>query len=145
MDSNVFLHAFLTPRRPLVEEEQLVKEEAKAIVKRVEEGEEVAMTTVHLSEVVNIIEAGLGLQRSLGFLAWAVASDNVEVYPVTLEDYGSVLPLARDNGISANDALAYLSMGLHGLREIYSFDRHFDKLRDVRRIPSSKHPNVGSR
>jgi len=67
VDSNVFLHAFLRPRRTLTEREQLVKDEAKSIVKRLEEGEEAATTTVHLSEVVNILETGLGLERSLGF------------------------------------------------------------------------------
>jgi len=112
-----------------------VKEEAKAIVKSVEELEEVTTTTVHLSEVVNIIETGLGLQESLGFLTWIITSQNIKVYPVALEDYESAMPLAKENNISANDALAYLSMKTHEIREIYSFDRHFDKLEDITRLP----------
>ncbi len=87
VDSNVFLHAFLVPRRSLTEEEKYVKDEVKGIVKGIEEGEEVVTSTVHLSEVVNIVESGLSLQKSLGFLAWAVTSDNVKVHPVTLQDY----------------------------------------------------------
>ena len=135
IDSNVFLHAFLVPRRSLTEEEKYVKDEAKGIVKGIEEGEEVVTSTVHLSEVVNIVESGLSLQKSLGFLAWAVTSDNVKVHPVTLQDYEAALPLANDNDVSINDALAYSFMVADGIKEIYSFDRHFDNLKDIARLP----------
>jgi predicted nucleic acid-binding protein len=46
VDSNVFLHAFLRPRRELSEEERRVKEVAKEIVRGIEGGEGVAMSTV---------------------------------------------------------------------------------------------------
>jgi len=135
VDSNIFLHAFLIPRRTLAKREQKVKDEAKGIVERIEKGEEAAMTTAHLSEVVNIIETGSGLQESLGFLAWVLSKKNVKVYPVSIQHYEAAMPLAKDNGISANDALAYLSMKAHKLREIYSFDKHFDQLEDIVRLP----------
>ena len=134
VDSNVFLHAFLRPRRELSEEERRVKEAAKEVVRGIEGGEGMAMSTVHLSEVVNIIESGLGLQRSLGFLAWAISRTNIDFYPTDAGDYGSALSVARESGVSANDALAYLLMKEHGLDEVYSFDRHFDQL-DVSRLP----------
>jgi len=133
----MFLHAFLTPRRKLTKEEQKVKDEAKAIVERIEGDEEVAMTTAHLSEVVNIVETGLGLQKSLGFLAWIITKENIKVYPTAIEHYETAMPLAKDKRISANDALAYLSMKAHGLREIYSFDKHFDQLKDAIRLPKT--------
>jgi predicted nucleic acid-binding protein len=136
VDSNVFLHAFLRPRRTLTEREQLVKDEAKSIVKRLEEGEEAATTTVHLSEVVNILETGLGLERSLGFLSWVVSSGNMRVYPVSVEDYEAAVPVAKERGISANDALAYAVMRKEGIEEIYSFDRHFDGLGDIMKVPT---------
>jgi len=69
VDSNVFLHAYLIPRRPPTKDERRIKDEAKAIVKTIEGSEEVATTVVHLSEVVNIVETGLGVKESLGFLA----------------------------------------------------------------------------
>lgn len=135
VDSNIFLHAFLIPRRRLTEEEQKVKDEAKAIVERIEGDEEVAMTTAHLSEVLNIIETGLSLKKSLGFLAWVITKDNIQVYPVGIEHYEKAMPTAEENGISVNDALAYTIMQMHGLKEIYSFDRHFDQLREIKRLP----------
>lgn len=135
VDSNVFLHAFLRPRRKLTQEELRVKDEAKAIVKRIEEGEEVAMSTAHLSEIVNIVESGLGIEKSLGFLAWILTMDNIEVYSVGLGHYEKALPIAEESGVSANDALAYLFMKNYGLKEIYSFDKHFNQLKDIVRLP----------
>jgi hypothetical protein len=136
LDSNVFLHAFLAPHRTLTNEEQRVKDEAKVIIKSVEGGEEVAMSTAHLSEVVNIVEARLGLQKSLGLLTWAISSENITIYPVALEDYGGTLLLAKENNISANDALAYLCMKKQGIREVYSFDKHFGQFKDIVRLPT---------
>jgi predicted nucleic acid-binding protein len=137
VDSNIFLHAFLKPRRKLTQKELNIKEEAQTIVKEIEAGEEVALSTTHISEVVNVIETSLGLEKSLGFLAWIVTKDNVEVYSVGLGHYETSLPLAKENEISANDALAYLFMKNHGLKEIYSFDKHFDQLKDIVRLPKT--------
>jgi len=91
VDSNIFFHSFLKPRRKLREKELKIKKEAQAIVKRIEGGEEVAMTTSHLSEVVNMIETSLGLEKSLGFLAWVVTMNNIEVYSVGLRSLRDVL------------------------------------------------------
>lgn len=137
MDSNIFLHAFLKPRRKLTEKELKIKEEAQAIVKRIEGDEEVAMSTAHLSEVVNVIETSLGLEKSLGFLAWVMTMDNIEVYSVGLGHYETSLPLAKENEMSANDALACLFMRSYGLKEIYSFDKHFDRLKDIVKLPKA--------
>jgi len=135
VDFDIFLHALLIPRRKLTVEEQRVKDESKDIVKRIEEGEEVAMTTAHLSEIVNIIETGLGLQKSLGFLIWVITRSNLLIYSTTVEDYETAMTIAEENNISANDALAYLFMKRRGLTEICSFDRHFNYLNDVTKPP----------
>jgi len=137
VDSNIFLHAFLKPRRKLMQRELKIKEEAQDIVKKIEAGEEVAMSTTHLSEVVNVIETSLGLKKSLGFLAWVITMDNIEIYSVGLGHYETSLPLAKENEISANDALAYLFMKSYGLKEMYSFDKHFDRLKDIVRMPKT--------
>jgi predicted nucleic acid-binding protein len=134
VDSNIFLHAFLKPRRVLTRKEKGIKEGAKAIVERLQKGEEFAITTAHLSEVVNIIEAGLGLEQSLGFLAWMGVCENARITPVAMKDYEQALPVARDRGVSANDALAYISMREMDISKVYSFDRHFDQFEGVLRL-----------
>jgi hypothetical protein len=134
VDSNVFLHAILTPRRKLNEEEKRTKEASKKIVERIEEGEKVSITAVHLSEVVNIIESGIGLRKSLGFLAWAITTESIQIFPTIKENYENSLSIASERGISINDAIAYISMRENNIAEIYSFDKHFDQLKDIKRV-----------
>ena len=136
IDSNIFLHAFLKPRRNLSEQESEIKEQSKIILERVEQGEEVGLSVVHLSEVINILESGSGLQVAQGFLAWVISSDNVEVYPVSAEDYEVALPLSQEYAISPNDALAVNKMRSKKLVEIYSHDKHFEQIQDIRKITS---------
>ena len=45
--------------------------------------------------------------------------------------------MAGENGVSANDALAFLFMKDYGLKEIYSFDKHFDRLKEAVRLPKT--------
>ncbi|MEM2424566.1 MAG: type II toxin-antitoxin system VapC family toxin [Candidatus Bathyarchaeia archaeon] len=137
IDSNVFLHAFLMPRRSLRSEEQKIKNEAKLIIRDVEGGEEVATTTAHLSEIVNVVEDGLGLHKALSLLAWMISNENIKVYTVSAEDYEKAIPVAREKNVSANDALAYICMKTNGIKEIYSFDKHFDQLKDITRLPKT--------
>lgn len=47
---------------------------------------------------------------------------------VGVRDYEAALLLAREKEISANDALAYLLVKAHGISEIYTFDKHFQKI-----------------
>ncbi len=77
----------------------------------------------------------MGLRESLGFLAWAFTAENFKVLEVRKEDYEASLPVAQDHQVSANDALAYMLMTRQGLKEVYSFDGHFDRFSEVKRLP----------
>jgi len=57
IDASVFLYAFLKPKRRVSEDVLELKENAKRILSRIEEGEEVVTTVVHLSEIANILES----------------------------------------------------------------------------------------
>lgn len=125
IDANVFLYAVIKPKgevAPLVLER---KKKAKEILKRIENGEEVVTTVVHLSEVANILEAKLNLTVALEFTEDLLTAENVLVLPVAAEDYLKAVLVARDKGVSVNDALACLKMKELGIDEIYTFDRHF--------------------
>jgi len=122
IDASVFIYAVLKPRRPLTDGERSVKERAKGVLRRVDEGERVLTTVVHLSEVANVLE------DVAGALLAARAKENVVVEAVSAEDYLESAVLAGEKGVSVNDALAYLVMRRRGVREIYTFDKHFEKL-----------------
>jgi len=135
LDLSVFLHAYLKPRRPLTGREVAVKAAAQEVLRRVEEGEPVFTTVVHLSEVANVVESRVGLQASLGLVARLLSLESVEVLPVSRDDYEEALSVAQRFSVSLNDAVAYVKMLEIGASEVYTFDRHFTNLPGVSVLP----------
>lgn len=134
MDSNVFIHAYIKPRRRLQEHEKRIKEEAKAIIERVSRGEEVVTTVVHLGEIANLLESFMPFEVALEVIRGILLKDNIHIEAVSCQDYLSALAIAEDSVVGLNDALAYGIMIHKGIREIYSFDKDFDKLENVMRV-----------
>lgn len=133
IDSNVFLYAMIKPRRSPDEELLKRKEHAKKILLRIEGGEKVATTLIHLSEIANILEAKVNLTTAINFLESMLLAENIKLLPVSVEDYLRAVLISKEKRISVNDALAYLKMKELGIEEIYTFDRHFQNL-DVKVI-----------
>jgi len=129
LDSSVFLHAYLKPRRKLTPREILVKKDAKSIVEKVDNGEESVLTTVvHVSEILNIIESRLGLRYSIYIASRIFSLKNIEIAQVRRIDYEKALAVAEHYNVSLNDALAYIKMKEYNVEEIYTFDKHFKNL-----------------
>jgi predicted nucleic acid-binding protein len=135
LDSSVFLHAYLTPRRSLTKKETKMKEIAKAIIKEVEEGLPVATSTVHICEIANIIESRVSLTAALGLVSTLFSRENIDVLVVTSEDYKRAILIARRYQVSLNDAVAYLKMKEEGITKIYTFDSHFKNFGDIVILP----------
>jgi len=135
LDSSVFLHAYLKPKRSLTPREAAVKRAAQEVLVRVEEGEPVVTTVVHVSEVANIVEARLGLSYSIKLVAGILSKENIEILPVEPSDFGTAVDLAERYAVSVNDALAYVKMKEAGVEEAYTFDRHFYNMPGVRVLP----------
>jgi uncharacterized protein len=134
IDANVFVHAFLNPKRPLQAHEFTIKESAKKIVLRLEEGEPMMTTVVHLSEVANIMETRMFARDALEVLSSIVFLEKLVILGSSGEAYRSALSAAEMLNLGVNDALAYLAMKENSLTELYSFDRDYDVLGDVKRI-----------
>jgi len=135
IDANVFIYAILKPKRELNEKELKIKRVSKEIFNRINEGEEVVTTVVHLSEVANVLEDAANLSFAISFLKDVLIKGNVIVEEVSDRDYMESVLLAEEKGVSINDALAYILMKRKGIEEIYTFDRHFENL-DVRIVNS---------
>jgi predicted nucleic acid-binding protein len=88
----------------------------------------VITTIVHLSEAANVLEDVAGIYFAAKFIRDVLLKKNI-----TVEDYIESAIFAEEWGISVNDALAYLTMKRKGVNEIYTFDKHFEKL-DVKII-----------
>ena len=131
IDANVFIYAVLKPERELNEKEQALKNASKEIFKRVNDGEEVMTSVVHLSEVANVLEDAANLSFAISFLKDILIKRNVIVEEVNDKDYIESVLVAEVKRISINDALAYLLMKKKEIEEIYTFDKHYENL-DVR-------------
>ena len=134
VDASVFVYAFLKPKRKLKLHEVNIKDAAKKIVSRINEGEEVAMSVVHFSEVCNVLEDHLSLEEAFEIERGLLFRENIVIHEVSEEDYIEALLVAEDQKVGANDALAYVLMKEAGLGKIYSFDKDFDAFKDVKRI-----------
>jgi len=128
IDANVFIYAILKPKSSLPAAVQKKKSAAKNIFLRVNEGEPVITTTVHLSEVANVLEDTAGLEFVIDLLTAIFSKPTIEVEPVTPDIYLESALTAKKSGISVNDALALLVMEKRGIEEIYTFDRHFGQV-----------------
>ena len=132
LDSSIFLHAYLKPRRKLRQREKIIKEMAKKILEKIEGGEEVVTTVIHLAEILNIVESRLGLKYSISLLARILSLPNILIEGVGLDDYKNGLTISERYGISINDSIAYIKMEKLNINEIYTFDKHFKNLPEIK-------------
>jgi len=136
LDANVFIYAYYKPKKQLSQKEKGMKERAKQIISSVSQGkEEVMMTVVHLSEIVNILKHGMPLDQLTNVIRGLFMLDNVRIHGVTREAYFAATELGDDLKLEANDALAVDVMRLNDIKEIYSFDEDFDQIEGIIRLP----------
>ena len=136
LDANVFIYAYYKPKRKLTKKEGRMKEEAKKIISDVSRGKEkVATTVVHLSEVVNILKHGMPLKELTDFVLSLFMLDNLKIHGVSEAAYFAATELAEDLKIDPNDALAVDFMRKNNIEEIFSFDKDFEEIKRMKRLP----------
>lgn len=137
LDANVFIYAYYKPKKQLTQKEKQMKEHAKNIITNVSQGkEEVIMTVIHVSEVVNILKHGLPADELKTIIRGLFMLDNIKIMDVTRKEYFVAIELGDDLKLEANDALAVDVMRLNGVKEIYSFDEDFDQVDGIIRLPT---------
>jgi predicted nucleic acid-binding protein len=137
LDANVFIYAYYKPKKQLTSKEKQMKEHAKKIISSVsKEKEEVLLTVVHVSEIVNILKHGMPLNQLTAIIRGLFMLDNVRIMDVTREAYFAATEIGDDLKLEANDALAIDIMRQNGIKEIYSFDEDFDEIEGVTRLPA---------
>ncbi len=111
-----------------------MKAHAQAIIRRVQDGESVATSVVHVSETVSILEKRFPLQKARYVASQLIQSQNVEILPVDRLHYEAALATSEHHELGLNDSLAYTLMRAQNIGTIYSFDRDFDRLPGIQRI-----------
>jgi predicted nucleic acid-binding protein len=130
----VFVHAYLKPKRSLTSLESRIKQSAKSIISRVNDGETVVTSVVHFGEVSNILEDNMSLNDAQGLERAICFKENVEIISVAHEDYLAALYQAEGKQLGINDALTYVLMKKRGIDEIYSYDKDFDSFQGITRV-----------
>jgi predicted nucleic acid-binding protein len=130
IDSNVFVYAYLKPKREISEKISRMKEKAKEILMKINYGKERVVTSVvHISEIANIVESLSSISKSIEIIENILNNENIIVKDVTTQDYIEAVRVANREKVSVNDALAYVIMRNNNISEIYTFDeKHFKKL-----------------
>jgi len=113
-----------------------MKEQAKRIISNISLGkEEVLTSVVHLSEAVNILKHGMGIEELARFTISLFMLNNMKICSVTKEEYFAAAELAEELKVDPNDALAVDLMRANNIEEIYSFDIDFDRISGITRLP----------
>jgi predicted nucleic acid-binding protein len=136
LDANIFIYAYYKSSRRLSEKGQEMKDQAQKIISDISEGkEEVVTTVVHISEVVNILKKGLTRELLNTTILGLFMLDNLTLVDVTKAEYFAAIAYGDDLNLEPNDALAVDIMHQKGIEEIYSFDKHFDQVEGITRLP----------
>lgn len=124
------------------ERQREIKRKAKDIVRAVSEGKEEVMTTVvHLSEISNILKMEMLLGELYDFLIGLYSRDNVLIADVRSSDYLMAVELMDELNMDPNDCLAVAIMRRNNIGEIYTFDKGFDEVEGIKRLPPN-HPKI---
>ena len=137
LDSNIFIYAFYKSGHHLSPLDKKMKDSSKKVITDVSEGREAAITSVvHVSEVVHILKHSFTAGQLSEIVSGIFTLDNAEIIGVCKEEYFTAKELGQELEIDPNDALAFQVMQSSNTTEIYSFDRAFDKVEGIMRLPS---------
>ncbi len=136
LDANIFVYAYYRPHVKLDREQRDMKEKSKDTVEQISEGKlEVITTVVHLSVISNILKRSMGSEELEALLLTLYSLDNVNIEGVSADDYLLAVDTARELALDPNDALAINVMQKNKIDEILSFDRGFDGVEGIKRLP----------
>ncbi len=136
LDANIFIYAYYKPRIELDKAQKVMKAKSKEIIKEINNGKlEVLTTVVHLSEVSNILKRSLSIADLEALLMTLYSMNNVKIEGVSSEDYLLAVDTASELNLDPNDALAVNVMQKNEIREILSFDKSFEGMEGIERVP----------
>lgn len=127
VDANVFLYTLIgSPKRDF--------DTSKAILKRVEKGEEAMTSLAVIQEVVDWLEYN-GRKKEAGvFLAAVNSYTKMKKVSNRWRDFPRASAEAEKKGIDFVDALTLAVMRREKIVEVYSNDKDFDRIAGIRRV-----------
>jgi len=128
IDSNIFIYV-------LTQDPQHY-EKARAILERIEKGEEAVTSSLVLEEVFVFLEGRKAAQKIPKVFDSIRSYSTLRIEPYFIEDMASAISLLKSLAfkIDWDDALIAASMKRIGSDEIYSNDTHFDIIPHIKRV-----------
>jgi predicted nucleic acid-binding protein len=105
-------------------------------VSRINDGEPVVTSSVHLAEVANVLEDWRTQEDARAIEGGLLSRETIAILTVGRSNMVEALDLAGQAHAGLTDALAVILMRRNDLGEVYSFDHDFDRFADVKRIAS---------
>jgi predicted nucleic acid-binding protein len=127
VDANVFIYA-------LVKSPKKDYDVAMAILRRIENGEETAITLPVVQEVIDWLEYN---NRKKEIATFLIALNSYISMAKLSPSWDSFLPAIEETkkqGLSFVDSLTLGQMKMSQVNEIYSNDKDFDRIKGVKRI-----------
>jgi len=94
VDASVFVHAFIKPKRELKPHEVKIKQAAQKIVKRINEGEKIAISVANMTEIANLLEPYMSLDGALTIEEFLIRS--AKLVTVNKQQYFEALKIAKE-------------------------------------------------
>ena len=131
VDSNVLIGAF-NPK------DEFHKPAAR-ILSQIEQGkvDKPIITDYILDEVLTFVRRRLGFDKSLEVLESFLSSDTLGIEKVDEREFqAGIIIFEKNRRLSFTDAVSVAVMDSRDIRQIISFDKDFDSVRGIERLPS---------
>ena len=127
VDTNVFIYV-------LVKSPKKDYEISRAILERIEKGEETATSLPIIQEVVDWLEYNNRKKEAYSFLTAVNSYVTMEKLSASWDDFLPAMNDVQKHAVDFVDALTLQEMKKRKITEIYSHDKDFDRVEWVKRI-----------
>ena len=138
LDANIFIYAYFKPKKGKILSEKIkwCKQEAKKIVQKINEEENTfCISLIQLSEVVNLLKNVMSWRDLQAFIMGLISNKSIETVEISKLMYINAVNKISDYNMDSNDISAYLLMKEKKIKEIYTFDRHYENLPEIKCLP----------
>ncbi|MBD3195246.1 MAG: PIN domain-containing protein [Candidatus Lokiarchaeota archaeon] len=93
------------------------------------------ISLIQLSEVVNLLKSVMSWENLHEFIMGLISNKSITIVEISKLKYITAVDKMIKYNMDANDLSAYLLMKEKGIKEIYTFDRHFENLPEIVCLP----------
>lgn len=124
LDANIFIHAYRNPERK--------GSACRETLERIKKGEHAATSPLVIDEVVYVLDEQTGPERALKAAQNILRIDNLRILDINRLTCEYAIGY-MERGLDPHDAFHAALMKQNGIQTICSYDRDFDKIKEIKR------------